>query len=128
MPSKATIQEGSFIRWQSIRIVQFGHVNNLILTFATASLGFALTLLKGSRAENVSCSFCIWLLAVVTLLGSLAVGIWCSINRLRDFRETAQIAREREALGSEGKLAPHEMDARLEQSVHYDRRRRLVGR
>ena len=106
--------EGSFVRWQSIRITQFGHVTNLILTFATASLGFALTLLKDSRIGYISCSFCIWVLAVVTLLGSIAVGIWCSINRLHDFRETAQIARKREEMEATGALAPTEMEARLE--------------
>jgi hypothetical protein len=36
--------EGSFVRWQAIALVQLGYAVNLILSFATASLGFALTL------------------------------------------------------------------------------------
>jgi hypothetical protein len=85
-------QEGSFVRWQGIAIRQLGYVTNLILTFATVSLGFTLTLLKDPRTGRV------WLLAVVALLGSIAVGIWCALNRMHDFRETAQIARKREKM------------------------------
>lgn len=110
--------EGSFIRWQSNRITQFGHVTNLILTLATASLGFALTLLKDPRIGRLSC---LWLLAVVTLLGSIAVGIWCSINRLDDFRETAKIAGERERM-EEGNFTRNEIDARLEHLREANRR------
>lgn len=116
-------REGSFKRWQSVRIAQFGHVTNLILTFATASLGFSLTLLKDSRIERISHSFCIWLLAVMTLLGSIAVGIWCSVNRLHDFRETARIANEREQMESDGKLVRDEIDARLEYRREANRNR-----
>jgi hypothetical protein len=102
----------SFIRWQAITIRQLGYVANLILTFATASLGFSLTLLKD---HPMACaSFCIWLLAVLTLLGSITLGIWCSVNRLHDFRETAQIARKREQVEGDGKLSRDEIDSRLE--------------
>ena len=38
------------------------------------------------------------MLSIVGLLLSLALGIWCALNRLADFRMTAQIARGREKL------------------------------
>lgn len=41
--------EGSFVRWQAITLTQFGYAVNLILTFAAASLGFALTLVKNQH-------------------------------------------------------------------------------
>ena len=37
---------GSFVRWQGIAITQMGYTVSLILTFATATLGFALTVFK----------------------------------------------------------------------------------
>ena len=80
-----------FVRWQHVTIVQFGVVNNTVLALATASIGFAL-----SREAPVGgwklCSF-----GIGTALLSLSVlfALWCALNRLWDFRETAQIARGR---------------------------------
>lgn len=34
--------------------------------------------------------------AVISLLGSIAFAVWCAMNRLKDFRLTARIARRRE--------------------------------
>jgi hypothetical protein len=112
--------KGSRARWQSTTITQLGYVANLILTFATASLGFSLTLLKDSRMGYVSC---LWLLAVVTLLGSIAVGICCSINRLHDFRETAQIVKKREQVESDGKRVPNQGQELLDYLREENRKR-----
>jgi hypothetical protein len=46
--------EGSFVRWQGIAVNQLGFANNLFLTFATASLGFTLTLVT-DEAVTSSC-------------------------------------------------------------------------
>jgi hypothetical protein len=104
--------EGSYVRWQSIRIAQFGNLANLILTFATASLGFSVTELRGLRDGSACYSTCFWLLADLALLVSVALGILCAVNRLHDFRETAKIARKREQM-EEDNFARDEIDARL---------------
>lgn len=38
--------EGSFVRWQATAIAQLGYAVGLILSFAGASLGFALSVVK----------------------------------------------------------------------------------
>jgi len=87
----------AFIRWQSITITQLGYAINLILGLATASLGFSLSLAKDEESINSSCLGKHFLLmTVLMLLASIGTGIWCVINRLRDFRETESIARDNE--------------------------------
>jgi len=90
--------EGSFVRWQAITIAQLGFTSNLILTLAVASLGFSLTLVKDNDVTSYCWARCLLVFAIIGLLASVALGIWCSINRLADFRKTAQIARGREKL------------------------------
>src|SRR5437879_3380280 len=88
--------KGSFVRWQSITINQLTYAVNLILTFSVATLGFQATLLLGDQFKPVSWQKCIFSLSLVLLLSSIGLGIWCVINRLRDFRATMKTARLRE--------------------------------
>ena len=103
----------SFVRWQGITITQLGFAVNLILTFAAASLGFSLTLLKDEhfvpqRIEKVFFD------SSLTLTGlSLIFGILCVIKRPCDFRQTTQIAKDRERWGRDGKT-DDQIDADLE--------------
>ena len=90
--------EGSFIRWQTITLTQLGYAVNLILSFATASLGFSLALAKDEGYRPNSSAKCLWLVAVLLLMTSIAFGIWCVLNRLADFRKTTQNAKDRDAL------------------------------
>jgi uncharacterized membrane protein len=90
--------EGSFVRWQAITIAQLGFTSNLILTLAVASLGFSLTLVKDNDFTSSCWARCLLVISIVGLLIALALGIWCALNRLADFRMTAQIARGREKL------------------------------
>jgi hypothetical protein len=94
--------EGSFIRWQGITITQMGYAVNLVLTFATASLGLALTLFKDPSLKQHCWGRCWVVLAGVSLMVSIAIGVWCVRNRLTDFRESAQIARKRERWDKKG--------------------------
>jgi uncharacterized membrane protein YbhN (UPF0104 family) len=93
--------EGSFIRWQTTALAQLGHVSNLILSFATASLGFSLALVKDEHYLPSGATKGLWIAAVLLLAISIILGIWCALNRLADFRETAQNARDRERLERE---------------------------
>ncbi|SRR6266480_7405095 len=88
--------KGSFVRWQSIRIAQFSYSVNLILGLAVAALGFQVTLLMNDHFHPVGWQKCAFGLSILTLLSSIGLGIWCTINRLRDFRATSKAARLRE--------------------------------
>lgn len=94
--------EGSFVRWQAIAIAQMGYAVNLILTFATAALGFALATIKNLSQKSPCWGGCFLVLAGISLMISITIGICCVLNRLRDFRESAQIARKRERWEDDG--------------------------
>jgi cell division protein FtsL len=95
--------EGSFVRWQQIRIAQFGFAVNLLMTLSAASLGFALTQV---RDKSITCQWSskVFLVtSVALLLVSLCFGIICTTTRLYDFRKTAKIARVREKMKQRNK-------------------------
>ena len=93
--------KGSFIRWQSIMITQLTYSVNLILGLAVGVLGFQLALLLNDKFNPIAWQKCAFSISMFLLVLSVALGIWCAINRLRDFRATAKAARTRE----EGKPA-----------------------
>lgn len=86
----------SFRSWQSRSIDQKQSTSSLLLGLSGAALGFSVSLLASqsgyigfwhSLAFHIHC---------VAQLLSVAAGIAFSINRVRDFDLTAQIARQRE--------------------------------
>ncbi len=86
----------SSIRWQANTIQQLGHANNLLLTFAVATIGVEFKFLIDLKAP-LACWSLFGFAASILLLGvSFALGLSVVINRLRDFRETAHAARARE--------------------------------
>ena len=87
------MEEGSFVRWQGRTINQFGYTTNLILGLAVASLGFSFGLLRGTDFTLFCWSKCFFVLSMFVQLISVFAGIFCSINRLRDFRKTTKVAR-----------------------------------
>lgn len=87
--------QDSFIRWQEITRTHFSSVANLILALATGLLAFQSTLLLERKLS--SCGASVFAAAsLIVLAASVASGLWCSVNRLRDFRLSTQIARRRE--------------------------------
>ena len=88
--------KGSFVRWQSITIAQLTYSVNLILGLAVAALGFQVALLLNEKFDPAGWQKCAFGAAMLTLLLSIGLGIWCVINRLRDFRATTKAARLRE--------------------------------
>jgi len=84
----------SFVRWQGITRDHFSFVSNLVLGLATGLLAFLVSGLASAQPTN-NCSLVIATLSMVLLSTSVGLAIWCAINRLRDFRTTAQIARSR---------------------------------
>ena len=104
--------EGSSVRWQSITIQQLGFSINLILALATAVLGFAVSLLKECAFQPSGTSKWTFDSAVLLFVVSIGLGIWCTINRVCDFRLTTATARLREKLALDGK-PKHEIDGQL---------------
>ena len=78
-----------FVRWQRVAITQLGFLNNTVLALATASAGFALA----RPAPDSGWKLCLLWLGLALLSLSIIVALACALNRLWDFRETAQIAK-----------------------------------
>lgn len=105
--------EGSFIRWQSTTIAQLGYAVGLILALTAASLGFTLSLVKDCAFRPGCWGKCSLIFAAVSFLLSMALGVWCVINRLCDFRKTTEIARKREKWERSGEVSKESIDSRL---------------
>jgi len=84
-------KDENFIRWQSIAITQLSYSINLILTFSVAAIGFIVSLLLNESFKSSVCQKHLFILSLIILLLSGALGVWCTINRLMDFRATARI-------------------------------------
>lgn len=98
--------KGSFVRWQSIMIAQLTYAVNLILGLSVATLAFQVTLLLNDDFTPLSWQKCGFSVSLFLLLASVALGLWCVINRLRDFRATTEVARKRENGSTESELEP----------------------
>ena len=92
--------KGSFVRWQSIQIAQLGYALNVILTLATASLGYAFASVVrpdlGLGKTRIPFAASLFL-----LFASITCGLACTVNRLCDFKKTKDIARQREQPSSD---------------------------
>lgn len=96
----------SSIRWQGRTIEQFGYALNLILGLSVAALGFELSLLLDDGFKRAEWHNCLLVISLFSLLLSVAVGLWSVVNRLRDFRASAETARNREDGASALNLQP----------------------
>lgn len=99
--------KGSFIRWQSITIAQLTYSVNLVLGLAVAALGFQVALLLNEKFLPVGWQKCAFVASMITLILSVGFGIWCVINRLRDFRATTRAARLREDRKPDDDIQPY---------------------
>lgn len=96
----------SSIRWHGRTIKQFGYALNLILGLSVAALGFELSYLLNSESRMGGWQNCLFVISMSFLLLSIAVGLLCVVNRLRDFRATTETARKREDGASDLELQP----------------------
>jgi hypothetical protein len=87
---------GSFVRWQTLTLEHLGYLIGLLMTLGAAGLGFVLTILMNKEYAPNALGRLMVDLALLSLSISLVFGVWCAVNRLADFRETAAIARLRE--------------------------------
>lgn len=94
------------IRWQGHTIKQFGYALNLILGLSVATLGYELSHLLDENFKVAGWQHCLFVISTLSLLLSITVGLWCVVNRLRDFRATTETARKREDGVSNMELQP----------------------
>ncbi|MGE8218488.1 MAG: hypothetical protein ACN6OU_01895 [Stenotrophomonas acidaminiphila] len=105
-----TDAQESFVRWQTVTRDYFSKVSNLVLGLATGLLAFLVSGLTSSL-PIAKCLLIVGTVSLALLALSVALAVWCAINRLRDFRATAQIARSR------SKNEPVLPDARQESEI-----------
>jgi hypothetical protein len=86
----------SYIRWQNIRISQLGFINNLIIGLSIALLGFIIDFIQTDNLILNNFQKLMFWIGSLLILSSIGIGIFVVINRLEDFKLTAQIARKRE--------------------------------
>lgn len=96
----------SFVRWQGVTRDYFTTVSNLVLGLSTGLLAFLFASLLSQPVTR--CISVIGTISLILLSTSIGITVWCAINRLRDFRSTAKIARAR------SKGQPVQPEARLE--------------
>lgn len=92
----------SYLKWQDIRITQLGYANNLIIALAVALFGFTI---KFIQTEDLILSnfqkVLFWIICALIII-SVGLGIYVVLNRLEDFKLSAQIARKRETNKRDG--------------------------
>ena len=86
----------SFVRWQGRSITQLGFVNNLLIGLSAGTLAFLTQLAFKDQTALVCCDAWLMTVSAVSAFLSLVVGCVLAWNRLCSFRDTAQIARQRE--------------------------------
>ena len=82
-----------YVRWQEIRRDQLGYAINLFLAFSTASLGFALSLLNDPKFPGSCWQRAFFSTSLFVFVFSIVDGVACVLNRLCDFRKTANRVR-----------------------------------
>ncbi len=89
-----------FVRWQGLTVTQLSQALSVILGLAVAALGFDVTLLMNEAFAPIGWQKCVFGLALLSLLVSVGLGVWCVINRLRDFRATMTATRSSDTQGA----------------------------
>lgn len=104
----------SSVRWQGRMIEQFGYSLNLILGLSVATLGYEISYLLNEDYKLNCWQIICAVISVIFLLFSIFLGLYCVVNRLRDFRATAETAYKRENGASKLDLQPlRELTKRL---------------
>lgn len=93
---ESTNNRESSKRWQARTIEQLGYAINLILGLSATTLGFVFSILLYNKITYSQGEK--WLLSVSAIFAflSIMIALICIVNRLQDFRTTAEIARIRE--------------------------------
>lgn len=89
-------KKSTYDKWESHRIAQLSFINNLVIGLSVALIGYLFNFIAPSNIIfNCFQKLLFWIGSSLSLF-SIGIGIFVAINRLRDFRLTAKIARKRE--------------------------------
>ena len=89
-------KKSTYDKWENHRIAQLSFINNLVIGLSVALIGYVFNFIEPSNIIfNCTQKFFIWIGTLLNIF-SVAIGIFVAINRLKDFRLTAKIARDRE--------------------------------
>jgi cytosine/uracil/thiamine/allantoin permease len=86
----------SFIRWRDTTRTHLGHTNNLVIGLSVGLLAYCGTLLGQSDFKPIGISRSLFLWTMGVLLSCAILGIACTVNRLLDFRLTAETVKKRD--------------------------------
>ena len=93
-----------FVRWQGKSLDYLSYVINLILGLSIAGIGFEAKMLSEDSFRPAGFAKTAFVLSIASTLLASAVGFACIINRLKDFRDTAAIARKKSKDEYDGEL------------------------
>ncbi|BBO81569.1 hypothetical protein DSCO28_21350 [Desulfosarcina ovata subsp. sediminis] len=85
----------AFIRWQGRSLDYLSYAINLILTFSVAGIGFEAKLLSEDTFSPIGFAKPVFMSSIAFFILAGAVGFACIINRIKDFKDTAAIARKK---------------------------------
>ncbi|MDR8394294.1 hypothetical protein NC796_24310 [Aliifodinibius sp. S!AR15-10] len=91
-----------FKRWQEKSLKQLTYTINLFLGFSIAILGFEFSLLFKNSFSPICFEKFAFSASIFALIASAILGSVCVVNRLIDFRITAQITRKKDKNNSDG--------------------------
>lgn len=83
----------SFVRWQGRSLEYLSYSINLFLGLSIAAIGFEINMLRDPSFIPDGWIRDAYLISLLLLIASSGFGIGCVINRIRDFRDTATLAK-----------------------------------
>jgi hypothetical protein len=89
-------KSGKYIRWQAIRINQLGFINNLILGLSLGLLAYNFNFIIPDEIQLNCFQKLLFWISIILNVTSVFIALILAINRLEDFRLTAQISRKEE--------------------------------
>lgn len=84
-----------FVRWQGKSIDYLSYAINLILGFSIAGIGYGASVLRDTSFIPSGWAKALFGISLLFLILASTVGVACILNRLKDFRDTATIARKK---------------------------------
>jgi hypothetical protein len=96
LAGKDNMAQESFKRWQQKSIEQKQTASALILAFSGSAIAFSLNLISGKILFIGVMQSTLFHIQAVSFVVSIVAGTTFSLNRVRDFELTAQVARIRE--------------------------------
>ncbi|PZW37596.1 hypothetical protein LX95_02878 [Mesonia algae] len=88
--------ENNFARWQLVRINQLTFINNLILGLSLGLLAYVFNFVQSDEIIFSCIQKILFWIGCITSLCSIALALLLALNRLKDFRKTANLVRKLE--------------------------------